>query len=406
VGERAFHARALSELAASPLLRILAPSRRSSAPSKQAEWLARFSRIFVVGALALGAVTFFAWSFVDVQRGWWAAVSVLIVACPCAIGLGTPLAREMALRRLRRAGLFVRNDEALDKLAEVTSVVFDKTGTLTELAADAGVERAISAIPPVERAVLAAMVRHSRHPASRAIADVLVSTPAAPCVVTETAGVGLSAELDGCVYSLRAAPERPGAIVFERSAPVRAVIATLQLEETLRPHAAEDVRALADDGLRVAVLSGDRQARVDRVAGAIGLEPARCRGELSPEGKAAWLRQHTDERALVLGDGVNDVPAFAAAFASGTPAIDRPFVPAKADFYYRARGLSPIKEALSVSRKNAQAARFNYAFAAAYNAIVLSVAAAGAMSPLVAAVAMPTSSLVIVLINALIMRRA
>lgn len=397
VGDRAFVAVAREVLADSTLSKLL-----SGRPNdRAANALATFSRVFVIGALAAGAVTFAAWSFVDVSRGLWAAASVLIVACPCAIGLATPLAREMATRRLRMAGVFVRSERALEGLASIDTIVFDKTGTLTEIAPSRPAE--LDALTGIERTVLAAMVGRSNHPVARALRQSLVGTRQASCDVREIAGVGLEATFSGAVYRLRSSRGTEGHVIFEVERDgSHDLLADVTLDEHLRNDAIEEITRLRTDGFRLAILSGDRRARVEAVATRLGV--AERAAELKPEEKATWLREHGGTRALVLGDGINDVPAFAAAACSGTPAIDRPFVPGKADFYYRAAGLRPIREAIGAGRAYARAVRFNYGFALVYNAIVLGAAAAGVMSPLIAAIVMPTSSLLVVLCNVWIMR--
>jgi Cu2+-exporting ATPase len=401
-GYSAFTGVAASTLADSALARLL---NKQSTEAKADQSLAAFSRLFVIAALALGVLTFFAWSFVDVERGVWAAISVLIVACPCAIGLGTPLAREMALRRLRRAGIFVRRDGTLDRLATVDSVVFDKTGTLTELQLSEASRVSLEALEPMQRVILNALINRSNHPVARCLRSGLRPTLPLACVVREAPGVGLEATFGDEVYTLGRAAEGDSATTFSvfRDG-MRQVLATILVEEALRDDAPREVERLRNAGYSLAILSGDVQARVDGIAGRLALDRTRCVGMLSAADKAAWVRAHAEEHTLLLGDGVNDVQAIDAATCSGTPAIDRPFVPARADFYYRSNGIGSVREALSASKAYVAAKRFNYGFAAIYNLVMLSVAANGTMSPLIAAIVMPVSSIAIVLCNALIVR--
>ncbi len=399
VGPSAFLAEACDDFAASRLHAWLGgPERESSMRDAQALWLERFARWFVAGVFAVGALTFVAWLPFDPERGLWATVCVLIVACPCAIGLGSPLALEMSLRRLRNAGVFMRRHQGLEKLAEVEAIAFDKTGTLTEIAPSPESSRAVALLAADDRAALAAISAESNHPAARAVRATLEDSVARSGIVREIPGRGL------CMndYELVRSDTFGHVLAFRRAGQT---LATLALDERLRADAASELRRLVARGYRLAVLSGDRHERVERLTSVLPIEPARCRGEQSPEEKAAWIAARPSEKTLVLGDGINDLPAFAAAFASGTPAIDRPFVPARSDFYYRARGLWPIREALAVARAYTFAVRFNYGFALAYNAFVLSLAATGRMTPLLAAILMPASSLFIVGLNALIVGR-
>ncbi len=144
------------------------------------------------------------------------------------------------------------------------------------------------------------------------------------------------------------------------------------------------------------ILSGDAQPRVRALAARLGIPEDRAIGESTPEAKARFLEVHDHADTLMIGDGINDSLAVARAFCSGTPAIDRPFRPARSDFFFTTPGLRPIRLALLASRELSRVTRRNIAFAVAYNAISISLAHAGLMSPLLCAVVMPVSSLTIV----------
>lgn len=390
VGSSPFSAKATSSHAESPLHAVMGTGVRDAEIHQSDERsLGRFARIFVIGVLAVAAMTFIAWAAFDWQRGLWASVCVLIVACPCAVGLGSPLALEMTLRRLRQAGVFVRRQETLAKLAEVDSIAFDKTGTLTELVAET---RDIE-----DRDVLIAMCAQSNHPAARAVrASFDGAVRATDERAEEEPGVGLAMGR----YRLVRSPGLGHALDFTRDGQL---LGRIDVKEKLREDARTELKLLQAQGYDLAILSGDQQARVDAVARELPVRVAM--GDMRPQDKAQWIAARKWRHVLALGDGVNDLPAFVAAFCSGTPAVDRPFVPARADFYYRARGMAPIRTALQASRRYILATRGNYAFAAVYNAAVLAVAAAGHMTPLIAALLMPTSSIAIVALNALIVSR-
>lgn len=400
VGTSAVHAEALSDFSASPLRAMLDTADAESQARQHSEQLhQRFSQVFVFGTLAWAALTFALWSQVDVQQGWFATICVLVVACPCAIGLGAPVALELTLRRLRNAGVFLRRPEALARLATVNSVAFDKTGTLTELNVTEASLATIAALPGSLQSVLAAMCARSNHPVARAVRQALPH--------------GAKADGTTPVIELPAVGLRMGDYVLQRDSTAghrlvltlhQRIIAMIELGEKLRMDAVAEVRALADLGVSLAVLSGDRATRVQDVTKTLRLKAERIKSDLSSADKALWIKQHAAERVLVVGDGINDLAAFGVAHASGTPAIDRPFVPARSDFYYRARGLWPVREALLAARAYARAVRFDYLFAAAYNIIVLSVASFGLMTPLIAALLMPISSLLLVSANVLLVR--
>lgn len=147
------------------------------------------------------------------------------------------------------------------------------------------------------------------------------------------------------------------------------------------------------DGYRVWLLSGDVQVRVDEVGRASGIGFRRCVGDQSPRDKARFLKRHDEADTLFVGDGVNDTLALNRAHTSGTPAVDRPFVPAHTDFFFVTPGLGPIRLALRISRAVAQVVRTDLAIALGYNVLTVGLAVAGRMSPLACAVLMPLSSL-------------
>jgi Cu2+-exporting ATPase len=170
------------------------------------------------------------------------------------------------------------------------------------------------------------------------------------------------------------------------------MIAGFHTAERLRGDAARELRALESDGYDVSLLSGDAQVRVDAAAAACGLPPERAFGERDPGAKARFLEQHDAAHTLFVGDGVNDTLALDRALVSGTPAVDRPFIPARADFFFVTPGLAPIRLALRSSRALAQVVRVDLAIALVYNAATVGLALAGRMSPLACAVLMPLSS--------------
>jgi Cu2+-exporting ATPase len=145
------------------------------------------------------------------------------------------------------------------------------------------------------------------------------------------------------------------------------------------------------------VLSGDEPSRVRAAAVRLGLDPSRALGGQAPEAKAAWLREHHAEHTLMVGDGVNDAPAAAEARCSATPAVDRPFLPARTDLYFTTPGLAAIGAALLAARDLAALVRQMLAFAVLYNAVVVAAALSGLMAPWLAAIVMPLSSIVVVL---------
>ena len=394
------HAIALEALEAwsDSLLAKLLRITPGSAPRNAA--LERFLRGYILVVVGIGALGF---------AGWWAAtgallpalqvlISVLVVSCPCASGVALPLASDLAASRLRRLGVFIRNADLWAKLDRVRSVIFDKTGTLTlETISlqNPAVARRLSA---TERGVLLAMVHDSLHPVSGCLREQLladgveIARGASPW---EVIGFGLELHHAGSVWRL-GRPEWSGSECASECAFTRdgETLASFRFGEQARADAIEEVRALEAGGCRVFILSGDRKAKVEKMAAYLSLPPERCRGEMSPEEKAEWVERFDAHDTLYIGDGANDSLAFDAAWCSGTPAVDRGLLEQKAGFYFLGRGLGGVRALLQTAATRRRVSRAIVAFAITYNAIAIALSLAGKMSPLLAAILMPASSLV------------
>jgi len=395
--------RATGTFARGALLELLrAPRPREADAFLRTRGWQRFARFYVVAVLAAAAAGFAGWAILahDAGRALDVATAVLIVTCPCAFGLATPLAYEMVLAGLRREGLYVRSGSFLDRAQQVKRVVFDKTGTLTtgELAlADADPLRVLDT---AARGALADMVFRSTHPKSVALQKALegarpVLDPTAD--VREVPGHGLELTRDGASYRLGHgawAAGIAGDLVLARDGQPLAAFATT---EELRGDARAEVARLGDDGLDVYILSGDAQARVDAVAASVGIAPEHAVGEARPEAKEAWVAARDREDTLMIGDGINDSLVVEKTFCSGTPAIDRPFMAARSDFYFVTPGLGPVTRALRAARALGKVTRRNLGIAVGYNVLAVGLAWAGLMSPLVCAILMPVSSLTTIL---------
>jgi Cu2+-exporting ATPase len=369
--------------------------------------LERFLRGYVVTVVIIAALGF---------SGWWVAtgallpalqvlISVLVVSCPCASGVAIPLASDLAASRLRRLGVFIRNSELWAKLDRVRSVIFDKTGTLTLEAISLLNPEALRALTGDQRSVLLALVHDSRHPVSGCLREQLLADAVTPTAleVEETIGFGVEAEHSGTTWrlgrpdwktpALRAGgtPVSRGDCVFTRDGEVLAVF---RFGEEARADAVEEVHALEHSGRRVFILSGDRRAKVETMADHLQLPREQCRAEMSPEQKAEWIERFDAHDTLYLGDGANDSLAFDAAWCSGTPAVDRGLLEQKADFYFLSRGLGGVRALLSTAATRRRVVRAVVAFAIAYNVVAIALSLAGRMSPILAAVLMPASSLV------------
>ena len=413
---RAVTMRARAAFDASTVVSLLRTStRRDDDLARSTPWWKRLTTLYVVGVLTIATGGCLGWLLVthDVARTLDVVAAVLIVTCPCAFGIATPLAFELAQARLRRSGLFVRTPGFLDRAAEVRRVVFDKTGTLTTGLLVVRNPEALAALTDEDRAVAYDLAVRSSHPKSRAVATALealgVEAFDAAREVRELAGQGLETSVitSGAarLWRLGAPSWACGAPEAEAAADVvltcdGGVVAAIATGEELRPGAREEVDALAREGYEPCVLSGDSLQATRALATQCGIPAERAFGARSPGGKAAWLHklgEGDDRKTLFVGDGINDSLVAEAAYCAGTPAIDRPFMAARCDFYFVSPGLGPIREALHMAKRLVRVVRINLAIAIFYNVITITLALAGLMTPLWCAVLMPVSSLTTVL---------
>jgi Cu2+-exporting ATPase len=306
-------------------------------------------------------------------------------------------------------GLFVRTSGFLDRATKVRRVVFDKTGTVTTGALEVCDPSALAALEAEPKRVLFNLVARSSHPRATAVRQTLESLHDDALVfdremdVEEQIGRGLEATVDGVRWrlgsvewvlgeaSVAEGTRSEGELVLQRGADL---VARIQTDEVLRPDAKREVASLVAEGYEVWLLSGDAPLRVERTACTLGIPLERAVGGCTPDDKAAWVLAHDRGDTLVVGDGVNDAPAVSRAHCAGTPAIDRPFLPARTDFYFTTSGLHPVRAALKTAHSLARTNARNLAAALAYNVLVVALALAGGMSPLLCAVIMPASTLV------------
>ncbi len=404
--------------AGSLLAQLLQPVARDAYRHR---FLERVIRGYLIAIFTIATAAGLGWWIAthDAVRTWSVVTAVLVVSCPCAIGLAFPLAEEMATAALRRCGVFVREGDLWPRLDRIRKIIFDKTGTLTlETPALANPE-ALDQLTAEACAALEAMVRDNPHPVSRSLHEHLLASGrstangAAPDL-EEQPGFGLILRQAGARWTLGRAgwraqgggagapPHETHGTEFARN---DVVLARFTFTETMRPDAVTEVAALRTRGLDPFILSGDQPAKVARLAGELGLSPASSVGGATPAGKAEWIRRHDARDTLMLGDGANDSLAFDAAFARGTPVIHRGVLEGKADFYYLGRGLAGIRRLFEVNdaRRRTQAGLLG--FSIVYNLLAVGLAVAGRMNPLLAAILMPVSSLATLAIVAGGMRR-
>ncbi len=356
----------------------------------------------VVHGLALA--TFLGWTFL-LGAAWQTAllyaVSVLIITCPCALGLAVPAVQVIASGRLLRQGILLKSATALERLAEVDTVVFDKTGTLTE---GRPTLRSGQAIPSADLRLAASIAATSRHPLARAI---VAAAPAVPIAsgVEEIPGMGLRLVTDEGEIRLGSrrwcrvnaeAESGPGLELWLAVADADDRCVHFAFDDPLRSDAANVVADLRRRGMEGIILSGDRPTTVAGVAERLGIED--WEAAQTPADKVRKLEQlgAAGHRVLMVGDGLNDAAALAAAYVSLSPASAVDISQAASDAVFQGKHLGPVGQLLDIARKTSHLVRQNLALALAYNLITIPLAIAGQVTPLIAAICMSLSSLIVV----------
>ncbi len=363
----------------------------------------RAVRFYVPVVHAVALATFLGW-WLGVGVSWQAAlvpaVAALIVTCPCGFAIAVPAVQAVAVGALFRRGVLVASSTALERLASADHAVLDKTGTLTE-----GRPRLLPGDwTQADLRAAAMLARASRHPLARALAAACPGAPAADGVA-ETPGRGLAhgAARLGSAAFLGLGDADAGLTLWYRASPGAAPVA-FRFADRLRPEAVATLRALEALGLSVELLSGDGAGAVRAVAAEAGI--AEWRAGADPAAKAARIEALCAEgrRPLMVGDGINDAAALALAHVSAAPADATDLAQTASDLVLQgseeAGRLAALPGAIRVARRAQRLARQNIAFSLAYNVVAVPLAIAGVVTPLIAALVMASSSLVVTL-NAL-----
>ncbi len=363
----------------------------------------RVSRLYAPVVHLLALLTFigwWGWAGASWQSALVNAIAVLIITCPCALGLAVPAVQVIASGRLMRRGILLKSATALERLATVDTIVFDKTGTLTKGRPALKLGAATDA---TSLQIAAGMARNSTHPLARALARAAPETPVIEGV-REEAGAGLVVDApEGRIrLGSRAwcnVPDNDGAddsgpelwLARPGHAPLR-----LRFEDELRDDAAAVIATLKRRGYSIKLLSGDRRPAVAATAAALGIDDwhARC----LPCEKTRLLEALAAQgrRVLMVGDGLNDAPALAAAHVSASPASAADISQTAADAVFQGAELSAVLDLLDTAAAARRLVRQNLTAAIAYNAVAVPVAIVGLLTPFLAALAMSTSSLAVV----------
>ncbi len=357
----------------------------------------RAAQIYAPAVHLLALATFVGWYVWsgEVRHALNIAIAVLIITCPCALGLAVPAVSTAAISRLYRLGFLVKSGTALERLAEVKTIVLDKTGTLTS--PDFNFD--LSAFAPDDLCIAKALAQSSAHPLSRALHQHLEDQTATELTdIQEVPGSGVSAKCDGVFVALGKAewlaPSESGLCLK-----IGDHVQTLPFQEPLRTGVFDMVNGLQDAGFELDILSGDTLPKTRRLADTLGLD--RFRSGVSPEGKNAII---TDLAAkghapCMIGDGLNDSVALASAHASIAPGTALDAARNAADVIVIDDTMAKIPQVFAISHKAVSLSRQNFGIAIAYNAVAVPIAILGHATPLAAALAMSLSSIT-VLINA------
>lgn len=376
-------------------------SAAGGAKSRYVRLADRAARIYAPAVHTLAALSLIGWMLAGagLHQAVTIAVAVLIITCPCALGLAVPVSQVVASGALMRVGVLIKDGAALERLAEADVALFDKTGTLTlgqpvldgelPLAAD-------------ERPVALALARASRHPLSQALAAALGRqgvVAADLAQLTERAGEGIKGEWQGLEVQLA----RPAIMGLD---PGEGGLATafriegrparlIRFRDALRPDATEAIERLRALNLEPAIVSGDRQSAVAEIGHDLSMSSS---AELSPRDKfeAIEALEAQGRRVLMVGDGLNDGPALKSAHVSIAPSSASDIGQTAADLLFLGDRLMPIPIAVAAARRTMRVVRQNLALAIGYNVVAVPLALAGQVTPLVAALAMSGSSILVV----------
>lgn len=357
----------------------------------------------LVHLLSFGAFGYWMWATGgDMRYAINISAAVLIITCPCALGLAVPAVVTAASGKLFRKGLLIKDGTALERLAEVDYVVFDKTGTLT---LGAPMPTNLDSLPSEALAVALALAAGSSHPLAVALARAAAVPPALVTDLQEVPGYGVEARLDGQTVRLGRA-EWVGATQAEETATYLSVAGqthAILFADKLRPGAETAVAAMKAAGLRLVLLSGDAPAPVADMAARLGIAEFAA-GKLPAE-KVAHVKalQNQGHKVLMVGDGLNDTAALAQAHVSISPASALDAARTASDIVLLGQDMAPIADALRIAKQSTRRIRENFALSAGYNVIAVPLALMGLATPLMAALAMSASSITVSL-NALRLR--
>ncbi|MGI9481634.1 MAG: heavy metal translocating P-type ATPase [Hyphomicrobiales bacterium] len=369
----------------------------------------RAAQVYAPVVHILAVLTFLGWMWWtggDWRMSIFTAVAVLIITCPCALGLAVPAVQIVASGMLFKRGIYLKDGTALERLAEIDTVLFDKTGTLT-----VGAPKLSGQVnaDPQTLAIAGGLAKNSSHPLSRALMGAIRELgikPANVTGVTEHPGHGLEGKFSGQTVRLGkrdwCSADKDADVRAESDGLLEICLSVagkkavfFRFEDEIRADASSVVREFERLGCETGIVSGDRQSAVAKVAGQTGVQ--HFHAGWTPQEKASYIAdlERSGRKALMVGDGINDAPALAAAHASMAPSSASDVGRMAADLVFVGVRLGPVFTSWQIAKGARRHITQNFAIAAVYNMIAVPVAVLGFASPLVAAVAMSVSSLIV-----------
>lgn len=351
----------------------------------------------VVHTLAIGA--FVGWYLIGGaawQQALLVAITTLIITCPCALGLAVPVVQVLATSWLMKRGILMKSGDALERLSEVDCAVFDKTGTLTK-----GIPVLTGEYDQNDLQIAASLAVHSKHPYSRAISATYTGDLIGFDAVEEVAGLGVQGIRNGINYRLGknleakgTAGEHVGPQIWLSIEGKEAI--PFYLKDTLRDDSADVISQLHINRITPYMLSGDRYITVEQVAQEVGVE--KYYSDLLPADKTKIIKQLQSEghHVLMVGDGLNDAPSLAQANVSLSPATGVDITQNTADIVFQGKGLIAVLQSWQMAKLSTSLVKQNFVLAVLYNCIAIPIALAGLVTPLIAAIAMSSSSLIVI----------
>lgn len=366
----------------------------------------RVSRVFVPIVILIALGTFFVWlTQGSAVTALVAGIAVLVVACPCSLGLATPIAFLVATSRAARSGILIQSPTVLEQVPKIDTIFLDKTGTLTDATLS------LDDLPPElteeDRVCIATVAQSSTHPVARALSA--LSTMNVPVeAVRELPGSGLVGTVAGHTVTIAA----PHFFHLETTKASRMIACQIDdrppllfsLHETLREGAKGLVESLHNSGIEIIMLTGDRLSNAQVLADTLGITAIRA--DVRPADKAAAIRdeQTLGKRVAMVGDGINDAEALAQADLGIALASGTDIAKASADITILGDDITKVPGAIALARVTLRNIHQNFVWAFGYNAVAITLAALGILNPMLAAALMASSSLIVVM-NALRLRR-